>query len=167
MQAVVNSLVVFSTLCTILLMFAVAALLRDVRALQSAVAYGGAAPRRKVDAFASSQVPARDTFVLVVSVHCGACAERARFLARQAAAVPERVVLLSADAAAADWVAGSPVEAAIDAVLLGELGADVTPLLLRYDADGNERWRQPIGSDADLDRLLGLESAEPVQKPAH
>jgi hypothetical protein len=144
----------------VLLVLAVAALLRDVRALQGAMAEVVRPPPKTVPAFASQTVPSRDTVVLAVSLHCAACEGRARALAQQASETTMRVVLLSADSATADWVRGSAVEVIIDPVLLGELGVDVTPLLLRYDADGFERFRQPVGSDDDLRRLLDAGSSK-------
>jgi hypothetical protein len=153
-QAVVNSLVIVGLLCITVLMFAVAALLRDVRALQSAVAQAITSPPKQIPLFAAGEVTSRDTFVLVVSVHCTACKDRARFLARAAPDVEERIVLLSPDPSAGTWIEDSKVEVVIDPVLLGSLGADVTPLLLRYAPDGTERWRRPVGSDEELSRLL-------------
>lgn len=150
MQQVINSLVVLGLVVVVLLTFAVAALLRDVRALQTAMAEVVRPPRRQVPAFAG----VADTFVLVVSRHCTACEARAGALARWAPPDGVRAVLLSADAATAAWVAGSAVTAVVDPVLVGELGADVTPLLVHYDATGAERLRRPVGSDADLFRLL-------------
>jgi hypothetical protein len=137
-----------------LLMVVVAALLRDVRALQRAMADVVPRRRRQVSAFANQGAHPQDTFVLVVSTHCPACQARALALAQLASGAAERAVLLSADAGAAAWVDGSAVEVIIDPVLLGELGADVTPLVLRYDPDGNERFRRPVGSDEDLHRLF-------------
>jgi hypothetical protein len=158
-QTAINSLVVFCLLGLVVLMVVLAALLRDVRALQSAMADVAPAPRRQVAAFASTGGQPADTYVLVVSAHCNACEGRARALAGVDAAAERRTVLLSADASASAWVAGSPVETVIDPFLLGELGVDVTPLLLRYDADGNERFRRPVGSDDDLHRLLATSAA--------
>jgi hypothetical protein len=155
-QSVTNSLAVISLLGVVCLTFVVAALLREVRGLQRAMATVARAPRKQVSAFASRGEPPGDTFVLVASTHCPACEARARTLAQLASGMAERVVLLSADAGAAEWVVGSAVEVLIDPVLLGELAADVTPLALRYDPDGHERLRQPVGSDDDLRRLLGL-----------
>jgi hypothetical protein len=160
MQTVANSLIVFSLLGVVLLMFVVAALLRDVRDLQRAMANVAPPRRKQVSAFASHAAQPQDTFVLVVSLHCPACQARSAALEQVASWAPGRVVLLSADAGVAAWVDGSAVEVIIDSVLLGELGADVTPLLLRYDADGNERFRRPVGSDEDLRRLLEAESAK-------
>ncbi|MFD0521969.1 TlpA family protein disulfide reductase [Paractinoplanes durhamensis] len=149
-----NSLTVFSLLGVVLLMFVVAALLRDVRALQHAMANVLPPRRRQVSAFASPAAAPRDALVLVVSTHCPACQARASALVQLASGAAERVVLLSADAGAAAWVDGSPVEAIIDPILLGELGVDATPQLLRYGPDGTERLRRAVGSDEDLRRLF-------------
>lgn len=155
MQTAINSLLIFCVLGLVGVAVVQAALLRDVRALQNAMADVTPAPRRQVAAFAGADV----TYVLVVSAHCPACEGRARALACADTSENGRTVLLSADAAASTWVAGSPVETVIDPYLLGELGVDVTPLLLRYDADGNERFRRPVGSDDDLHRLLAASAA--------
>ncbi len=163
MQTVANSLTIFSLLGVVLLMFVVAALLRDVRDLQRAMANVAPPRRRQISAFASHAARPQGTFVLVVSRHCPACQARAFALAQLAAGAAERVVLLSADSEVAAWVDGSAVEVIIDSVLLGELGVDVTPLVLRYDADGNERFRRPVGSDEDLHRLL---EAGPTEQAA-
>lgn len=160
MQTVANSLTIFSLLGVVLLMFVVAALLRDVRDLQRAMVDVVPRRRRQISAFAADAQRPRDTFVLVVSTHCPACQARSFTLAKLASGAEERVVLLSADAGAAAWVEGSAVEVIIDPVLLGELGADVTPLMLRYDTDGNERLRRPVGSDEDLHRLFTAASSK-------
>jgi hypothetical protein len=155
MQAAINSLLIFCALGFIVLAVVQAALLRDVRALQQAMAEVTRLPRRQVPAFAGTG----DTYVLVVSAHCPACERRSRALADVAPRHDGRLVLLSTDSAASAWVAGTPVEVLVDPVLLGELGADVTPLLLRYDADGHERFRQPVGSDEDLYRFIAANTA--------
>lgn len=150
MRTAVDSLVVLCLLGLIGLAVVQAALLRDVRELRDAMAGVVRPARRQVAAFAG----AAGTYVLVVSAHCPACRARARALAAADPRQDRRTVLLTADATAAEWVAGSTVETIVDPFLLGELGADVTPMLLRYDADGNERFRRPVGSDDDLHRLL-------------
>jgi hypothetical protein len=150
---------VFSVLGVVLLMLIVAVLLRDVRGLQAAMANVVQPLRTRVPAFASRTDPPGDTFVLAVSTHCPACEARALALARAASERTGRIVLLSADATPAAWVDGAAVEVIADPVLLGELRVDVTPMLLRYDPDGGERFRKPVGSDNDLRRLLDLEPA--------
>jgi hypothetical protein len=162
-QAVINSLIIIGLLVLAVLVLVVAVLLRDVRALQAAMATVVQPPKRSVPAFAGGS---GDTFVLAVSLHCGACELRASALAGLAETIPQRVVLLSADADVARWVQGSSVEPVIDAVLLGDVGADVTPLLLRYDPDGNERFRQAVGSDADLSRLVNAGADVPRAEAA-
>ncbi|MEU8023686.1 hypothetical protein AB0B88_15875 [Micromonospora haikouensis] len=157
MQTAINSLLIFCVLGLVGLAVVQAALLRDVRALQNAMADVTRSPRRQVAAFASAE--AEDTYVLAVSAHCPACERRSHALADVVPMQSRRVVLLSADAAASAWVAGTPVEVVVDPVLLGELGVDITPLLLCYDADGHERFRRPVGSDDDLHRLLAANPA--------
>lgn len=163
MQNVVNSLAVFAFLGMVIALFAVSALLRIVRELQQAVlAAPAAAPGpdavRRVARFASAD--GRPTFVLVVSEQCPSCRDRAVHLAGTPR-VDGHLVLLSAGAACAAWVEPAPhVEAVIDADLLGSVAVGATPSLVKYTPDGVEEWRRAVGSDPDLDRLLGVDLPE-------
>nr|WP_062343099.1 hypothetical protein [Herbidospora sakaeratensis] len=163
-QNVVNSLAVFAFLGMVIALFAISALLRIVRELQQAVLAAPATPGpdsvRKVARFASSD--GRPTFVLVVSEQCPSCRARAVHLAGMP---PGRVgghtVLLAAAEACAAWVEAAPhVEAVVDADLLGSVAVGATPSLVKYAPDGAEEWRRVVGSDPDLDRLLGVDLPE-------
>jgi hypothetical protein len=164
MQSVVNSLAVLSFLGVILLLFANSALLRIVRDLQQAVTQMRAATptasdqaHLRVEPFARNDD--RPTFALVVDSACPACRERSVHLA-ELASDPSRVLLaVSADEACAAWFAGTGVQARIDSDLLGHVGVNVTPTLIKYDHTGREQWRRVVASDADLDRLLAAEPA--------
>ncbi|MFE3453038.1 hypothetical protein ACFXJ8_29360 [Nonomuraea sp. NPDC059194] len=162
MQNIVNSLAVLAFLASVLSLFALSAMLKMIRDLQNAALRAPAAVRhdtpRVVERFASAD--GRPTYVLVVSSGCGSCEERALHLARVAHAVPDgRLVLLAASLDCAEWVAGAPVEALIDAELLGRVAVGATPTLLRYTAAGVEEWRRLAGSDDDLDNLLRVNAA--------
>jgi hypothetical protein len=162
MQNLLNSLAVLSFLGTVLLFFAFSALLRTVRELQAGLVRtqsGAPAPNtpRSLARFRSGD--GRPTFVLVVSENCANCIDRTRHLVETGGSSPlGRVVVLCAGACT-DWVAGSQVEALADSDLLGSIGIGATPSLIRYEPDGTEAWRRVIGSDEDLDELLGIDAA--------
>ncbi|WP_030455381.1 hypothetical protein [Herbidospora cretacea] len=163
-QNVVNSLAVFAFLGMVIALFAISALLRIVRELQQAVLAATAAPGpdavRRVTRFASAD--GRPTFVLVVSEQCPSCRDRAAHLAGlPPGRVDGHLVLLSAGEAGAAWVGSAPhVEAVVDAGLLGSVAVGATPSLVKYAPDGAEEWRRMVGSDPDLDRLLGVDLPE-------
>ncbi|NAS26762.1 hypothetical protein GT755_34455 [Herbidospora sp. NEAU-GS84] len=163
-QNVVNSLAVFAFLGMVIALFAISALLRIVRELQQAVLAVPAAPGpdavRRVPRFASAD--GRPTFVLVVSEQCPSCRDRAAHLAGMPPGrVDGRLVLLSAGEACAAWAGPAPhVEAVVDADLLGSVAVGATPSLVKYAPDGAEEWRRVVGSDPDLDRLLGVDLPE-------
>ena len=161
MQSLLNSLAVLSFLGTVLLFFAFSALLRTVRELQAGLVRsqsGAPAPNtpRSVARFRSED--GRPTFVLVVSENCANCIDRTRHLVETGGTSPDGRVLVLCAGACADWVAGSPVEALTDSDLLGTIGIGATPSLIRYAPDGTEQWRRVIGSDEDLDSLLGIDT---------
>ncbi|WP_062428507.1 hypothetical protein [Herbidospora daliensis] len=165
MQNVVNSLAVFAFLGMVIALFAISALLRIVRELQQAVisalaAVSGPETVRRVARFASSD--GRPTFVLVVSEQCPSCRARAVHLAGMPSGqVGGHLVLLAAAEACAAWVEAAPhVEAVVDADLLGSVAVGATPSLVKYAPDGAEEWRRVVGSDPDLDRLLGVDLPE-------
>ncbi|WP_062357541.1 hypothetical protein [Herbidospora yilanensis] len=164
MQNVINSLAVFGFLGMVIALFAISALLRIVRELQQAVLAVPAAPGpdtvRRVTRFASAD--GRPTFVLVVSEQCPSCRARAVHLAGMPPGrVKGRLVLLSAGEAGAAWAGPAPhVEAVVDAELLGSVAVGATPSLVKYAPDGTEEWRRAVGSDPDLDRLLGVDLPE-------
>ncbi|MFC6087067.1 hypothetical protein [Sphaerisporangium aureirubrum] len=163
MQNVVNSLAVFAFLGMVLALFAISALLKTVRELQRAVLATPVPGATGVRRMARFESPDDDpTFVLVVSEQCQSCRERAAHLA----AIPSgllqgHLTTLSASAACAAWVAGADhVRAVVDADLLGSVAVGATPSLVKYAPDGTEEWRRVVGSDADLDRLLGVDMSE-------
>ncbi|MFD1939568.1 MULTISPECIES: hypothetical protein [Nonomuraea] len=164
MQNIVNSLAVLAFLGTVLALFALSAMLRMIRDLQNATIKAAVATvdhttPRVVERFGDAD--GRPTYVLVVTAVCGNCEERALHLARVAHAVPDaHLVLLSATLSCAEWVAGTPVEAVIDAELLGRIAVGATPTLLKYTAGGVEEWRRLAGSDDDLDTMLGVSAAD-------
>jgi hypothetical protein len=160
MDSVVGSLAALAFLGVVLLLFANSALLKLVRDLQEGLADlrlavgRGDEPRPAVPAFASGT--GQPTFALLVDAQCPACAERAERLVVLAARNPSaRLVAVSADPGCAAWF-DDGVTVHIDAGLVGRIGVNVTPTLLKYGPDGEEEWRRVVGSDADLDRLLGL-----------
>lgn len=161
MQTAINSLAVLSFLGTALLFFAFSALLKTVRELQAAVVRtqsGAPAPNvtRSNARFRSDD--GRPTFVLVVSELCSNCRDRTSHLTAGAgAAAPGHVAVLCASGCS-DWVSDSLVAPIVDAELLGALGVGAMPSLLKYAPDGTEEWRRVVGSDEDLDALLGTGS---------
>jgi hypothetical protein len=163
MQTVVNSLAVFAFLGVVIALFAISALLKTVRELQQAVLATPApttAGIRRIARFASpDELP---TFVLVVSEHCLSCRERATHLATIPPGLLQgHLTTLSASAACARWTDGADhVQAVVDAELLGSVAVGATPSLVRYAPDGTEEWRRVVGSDQDLERLLGMNMTE-------
>ncbi len=162
-QNVVNSLAVFAFLGMVVALFAISALLRTVRELQQAVLAApapGPAAVRRLARFASAD--GRPTFVLVVSEHCLSCRDRAGHLASiPPGAIDGHLIQLSATEACAAWVERAPhVSAVTDAELLGSVAVGATPSLVKYAPDGAEEWRRAVGSDPDLDRLLGVDQPE-------
>ncbi|MDX6235537.1 MAG: hypothetical protein QOG10_352 [Kribbellaceae bacterium] len=161
MQSAINSLAVLSFLGTALLFFAFSALLKTVRELQAGLVRtqsGAPAPNvtRSNSRFRSDD--GLPTFVLVVSERCNNCRDRTRRLVEVAGvAVAGHVVVLCASGCT-DWVPDSEVTPIADADLLGVLGVGAMPSLVRYAPDGTEEWRRVVGSDEDLDALLGIDS---------
>ncbi|GAA0411919.1 hypothetical protein Acor_15890 [Acrocarpospora corrugata] len=163
MQNVINSLAVFAFLGVVVALFAISALLRTVRELQQAalaVPVPGASAVRRVTRFASGDE--RPTFVLVVTDQCPSCEQRAARLAAIAPGLPAgHLSMLSAGPDPLRWIEGAGhIQAVVDAELLGSVAVGATPSLVKYAPDGTEEWRRVVGSDQDLDRLLGADVPE-------
>lgn len=161
MQSAINALAVLSFLGTALLFFAFSALLKAVRELQAALVRtqsGAPVPKaaRSNTRFRSDD--GRPTFVLVVSELCGNCRDRTAHLSATAGSATAGHVVVLCASGCSDWIADSSVTSIVDAELLGALGVGAMPSLIRYTPDGTEEWRRVIGSDEDLDTLLGIDS---------
>jgi hypothetical protein len=161
MQSAINSLAVLSFLGTALLFFAFSALLKTVRELQAALVRAQSGAPAPMVARSNARFRSDDglpTFVLVVSELCNHCRDRTTHLNAGAGAAASGHVVVLCASGCSDWVSESSVTPIVDADLLGSLGVGALPSLIRYTPDGTEEWRRVIGSDEDLDTLLGIDS---------
>ncbi|GAA1521678.1 hypothetical protein GCM10009677_63420 [Sphaerisporangium rubeum] len=165
MQNVVNSLAVFAFLGMVIALFAISALLRTVRELRQAVLATPVPATPAVRRIARFQSPdERPTYVLVVTEQCLSCRERAAHLAVIPPGLLQgHLTLLGSTDAGARWVHGADhITVVADAELLGAVAVGATPSLVKYAADGTEEWRRVVGSDGDLERLLGVTESSNV-----
>jgi len=164
MANVFEAVAVLALLGVVLLLFANSALLKMVRDLQQALAETGggglgATPAMTLPQFAAGD--GRATYVLVVDAGCPACRDRAADYARLGGGpTGGELVALVKDRTCAEWFDGSAVRVVLDPALLGTVGVGVTPMLLKYAADGTEQWRRVIGSRQDLQRFTAAQAME-------
>lgn len=163
-MSVLGAALVLAWVCLILLVLAMAGMLRQIRELQADVAQLTPRGRRPVvgrqlDALAGNT----STVLLVLSPGCGFCEVAQRMVAEVAAAHPAtRFEALSFRAA--DWTANPSLPVRVDERLFAELDVPWVPALLVADASGTVVSARPIGSEEALQEQLSelLDTAKPL-----
>ncbi|WP_117213696.1 hypothetical protein [Allorhizocola rhizosphaerae] len=153
MTAVWQALIVLAWMVLLLLVFAYAALLRDVRELQAGVRTGDLAASGKVTAPALATSNEEGTYALAVDPACASCRIAVGAFA-QPAAGPDRRIVTAVDEVT-DWPEAAAVGVVVDRALWDSLHIQTTPMLLRFDPAGVLRERQIVGSAKHLEKLLG------------
>ncbi len=155
---------VLAWVCLILLVLAMAGMLRQIRELQADVAEltpRGRRPMvgRQLGALAGET----STVLLMLSPGCGFCEVAYRMVADLAGSHPQtRFEALSYRAA--DWPTKPSLPVRVDERLFAELDVPWAPALLVVDRSGTVVSARPIGSEEALRDQLDelLESAEPL-----
>ncbi|MPZ66541.1 MAG: hypothetical protein GEU83_13865 [Pseudonocardiaceae bacterium] len=163
-MSVLVAALVLAWVCLILLVLAMAGMLRQIRELQADVAQltpRGRRPLvgRQLDALAGDT----STVLLVLSPGCGFCEVAHRMVAEFAAAHPQiRFEALSFRAA--DWPADPSLPVRVDERLFAELDVPWVPALLVVDGSGTAASARPIGSEEALREQLSelLDTAKPL-----
>lgn len=164
-MSVLVAALVLAWICLILLVLAMAGMLRQIRELQADVAELTPRGRRPVvgrqlEALATDG----GTVLLVLTPGCGLCEVAYRMVAELAAAHREThfEALSFRDV---DWSTDPPLPVQVDEALFAELDVPWAPALLVVDSSGTVVTARPIGSEEalreQLDELLGI--AEPLR----
>ncbi|MQA15822.1 MAG: hypothetical protein GEV09_17190 [Pseudonocardiaceae bacterium] len=161
---VTTAALVLAWICLVLLVLAMAGLLRQIRELQADVA--GLSPRgrrpvvgRQVSALAGNT----RTVLLVLSPGCPFCQVAYRMIAEAAEAHPE-IRFEALAFRAAGWDTSPAVPLRVDEQLFADLDVPWAPALLAVDPSGIVVSARPVGSvDALTEQLRDLlDGAEPL-----
>lgn len=163
-MSVLVAALVLAWVCLILLVLAMAGMLRQIRELQADVAELTPRGRRplvgtQLEALASGT----RTVLLVLTPGCGFCEVAYRMVAEFAATRPQhRVEVLSHRAV--DWFTDPSLPVRVDERLFAELDVPWAPAVLVVDASGTVVTARPIGSEEALREQLGElpDTAEPL-----
>jgi hypothetical protein len=151
---------VLTWLCLILLAFAMAGLLRQVRDLQSDLAELGAQGARPLRGRRVAELAGAPGAILVVDPGCGVCVPVLRAFAGMAASVPDRRFEVLCYRASPDWPDLAGVNVRVDERLYRQLDVPWAPALLTTDADGVVTSARPIDEPDDLRRHLSRPLSE-------
>ncbi len=156
MTGVWPALIVLAWVVIVLLAFAYAALLRDLREIQAGIRAGDIERATAVTAPALATSNVEGTYALVVDPACGTCASAVTTFAKHANATegtPDRRIVAAADEVKG-WPEAGAVGVIVDRALWDRLRVQTTPLLLRFDPAGVLRERRIVGSVKHLEKLL-------------
>lgn len=168
-MSVATALLTLAWIAIVLLSFAFAGLLRELRELRHAVAELGPAPRpgvvgRRLPRLAApADGPARPTVLLVVNHGCGACRTALAALKEHAERATDRRLAVLAYDDSPDWHVSDRIDVVVDADLYRDLELPWTPGLLTLDETGTVTGAAGVATAGDVhDRM-----AAPGPAPAH
>ncbi len=163
-MSVLVAALVLAWVCLILLVLAMAGMLRQIRELQADVAQLSPRGRRPV---VGQQVAAlaadTSTVLLVLTPGCGFCEVAYRMVAELAGAHPS-VRFEALSHRAPDWPTRPELSVRVDERLFAELDVPWAPALLVVDPSGTVVSARPIGSEEALREQLAelLGTTEPL-----
>lgn len=153
-MSVTAAALVLTWLCLIMLAFAMAGLLRQVRNLQADLAELGAQGARPLRGRRVDELAGAPAAILVVDPGCRSCGPVLSAFAEIGATTPGRRFEVLCHRASTDWPDLPAVNVRVDERLYRQLDVPWAPALLATDADGVVTSARPIDQPDDLRRHL-------------